>query len=320
MMTYQNVLPSLEDYSTYNAPVAYLGLARIFYEWNDLDAAEQYGEKSLQLARQYDQVIDRLILSELFLARLKLARRDVSGAMSKILLAEQISNLKNYSFRLPDIAYAKTGIHLFQGNVKEAARLVQQNDIPLMQARVLISQNIPYEALALVETQRQRAEENRLVGRLLQVKAVQSVVLFAQGEKDKAVQVLAEALEMAEPGGYIRLFLDEGDLMDQLLLESASRGILPNYVARLLAAFEAEKRTSKDKTDPYTHQLLIEPLSLREMEILKLISLGLSNEEIGKKLFLALDTVKGHNRRIFEKLQVHRRIEAIARARELNLF
>ncbi len=77
MKTYQDVLPMLDDYSTYNAPVAYLGLARIFYEWNDLDTAEEYGEKSLQLARQYDQVIDRLILSELFLARLKLARRDV---------------------------------------------------------------------------------------------------------------------------------------------------------------------------------------------------------------------------------------------------
>ncbi len=240
--------------------------------------------------------------------------------MSKILRAEQISGLKNYSFRAPDIAYTKTGIHLFQGNVNEAARLVQQNDIPLMQVRVLITQGNPNDGLALVEEQRQRAEAKGLLGRLLLVKAVQSVVLFAQGEKDHAVQVLTEALAMAEPGGFIRLFLDEGALMAQLLSEAASRGIMPDYVSRLLAAFEAEKRNSKDRPDPHPHQLLIEPLSQRELEILKLIAQGLSNEEICKKLFLALDTVKGHNRRIFEKLQVHRRTEAIAKARELNLF
>ena len=115
------------------------------------------------------------------------------------------------------------------------------NVMPLMQARVLIAQGNPSEALALVETQRQQAEAKRLPQRLLLVMAVQSVVLFAQGEKDKAVQVLAEALALAEPGGYIRLFVDEGALMAQLLLEAASRGIRPDYVARLLAAFEADE-------------------------------------------------------------------------------
>jgi LuxR family maltose regulon positive regulatory protein len=91
--------------------------------------------------------------------------------------------------------------------------------------------------LALVESQRQRAEVKRLPQRLLLVMAVQSVVLFSQGEKDRAVQVLAEALALAEPGGYIRLFVDEGALMAQLLLEAASPGNRPNYIAKLLVAF-----------------------------------------------------------------------------------
>jgi LuxR family maltose regulon positive regulatory protein len=78
--TYQQVLQLVDDYSPSNASVAYLGLARVFYEWNDLNAAEQYGEQSFRLAQQYDQVIDRLILSEMFLARLKLVRGDASGA------------------------------------------------------------------------------------------------------------------------------------------------------------------------------------------------------------------------------------------------
>ena len=101
--TYQRVLPLIDEYSPHNAPVAYLGLARIYYEWNDLDAAEKYGEKSLQLARQYDQVIDRLVLSELFLAHLKLARGDATGAMDKIIAGR--TNLASKELHLSPAGY-----------------------------------------------------------------------------------------------------------------------------------------------------------------------------------------------------------------------
>jgi LuxR family maltose regulon positive regulatory protein len=95
---------------------------------------------------------------------------------------------------------------------------------------------------------------------------------------------------------------------------------LPTYTDKLLAAFEAEKRKSEDKPDLPPAQPLIEPLSQRELKILQLIAQGLSNREISERLFLALDTVKGHNRRIYGKLQVQSRTEAIARARELGLL
>ena len=98
---------------------------------------------------------------------------------------------------------------------------------------------------------------------------------------------------------------------------------MPDYVGKLLAAFEAEQRmTAIDKSNLPQSQpnRLIEPLSQRELEVLQLIAQGLSNREIGERLFLALDTVKGHNRRIFDKLQVQRRTEAVARARELGLL
>jgi LuxR family maltose regulon positive regulatory protein len=91
---------------------------------------------------------------------------------------------------------------------------------------------------------------------------------------------------------------------------------MPGYVARLLAAFEAETQMTAVKSS----QPLVDPLSQRELEVLQLIAQGLSNDEIGKRLFLALDTVKGHNRRIYDKLQVQRRTEAVARARELGLL
>jgi len=95
--------------------------------------------------------------------------------------------------------------------------------------------------------------------------------------------------------------------------------MMPGYTGKLLAAFESEPQEDIQRT-ALRPQRLIEPLSSRELEVLKLIAQGLSNDEIGKRLFLALDTVKGHNRRIFDKLQVQRRTEAVARARELGLL
>jgi LuxR family maltose regulon positive regulatory protein len=108
--------------------------------------------------------------------------------------------------------------------------------------------------------------------------------------------------------------------MAQLLHEAASQRVMPDYIGKLLAAFEAEKQKSDDKPDLPPAKLLIESLSQRELKILQLIAQGLSNREIGEWLFLALDTVKGHNRKIFDKLQVQSRTEAVARARELGLL
>jgi LuxR family maltose regulon positive regulatory protein len=95
---------------------------------------------------------------------------------------------------------------------------------------------------------------------------------------------------------------------------------MPDYVGKILAVFEREKHKYKQQSSSTVARALIEPLSQRELEVLRLIAQGLSNDEIGKQLFLALDTVKGHNRRIYDKLQVQRRTEAVARARELGLI
>ena len=187
-------------------------------------------------------------------------------------------------------------------------------------ARVLLSQGNPSAALALLEPLRQQMEEKGWQDERLKVIVLQTIALHAHGEKDKAVQLLSDALALAEPGGFIRIFVDEGLPMAHLLSEAAARGMMPDYVVKLLAVFEAEERKSEDKLDLSPAQPLIEPLSQRELKILQLIAQGLSNREIGERLFLALDTVKGHNRKIFDKLQVQSRTEAIARARELGLL
>ncbi|MDQ3811539.1 MAG: LuxR C-terminal-related transcriptional regulator, partial [Chloroflexota bacterium] len=121
----------------------------------------------------------------------------------------------------------------------------------------------------------------------------------------------------AEPGGLVRSFVDEGIPMAQLLVAAAALGRMPAYIAKLIAAFQLERHEREDNATRAS--LLIEPLSQRELEVLRLITQGLSNHEIGERLVLALDTVKGHNRKIFGKLQVQRRTEAVARARELGL-
>lgn len=152
---------------------------------------------------------------------------------------------------------------------------------------------------------------------------LQAVAHQAHGDKERAVQLLVDALALAEPAGFVRPFVDEGLPMAQLLAEVAARGTMPDYTAQLLAVFavdEAPPAAGAVRPSSSPAQPLIEPLSERELEVLQLIAQGLSNQEIGDRLFLALDTVKGHNRRIFDKLQVQRRTEAMARARELGLI
>ncbi len=152
----------------------------------------------------------------------------------------------------------------------------------------------------------------------LKVLVLQAVALQACGEVNKAVQLLGEALALAEPGGLIRIFVDEGEAMAELLRRmKAEGGRMKEYIHQLLAAFGHKEEFHPSALSP---QPLFEPLSQRELEILKLLTQGLSNREICARLFLALDTVKGHNRRIFDKLQVQSRTEAIARARELGLL
>ena len=318
--TYQSGLKLAGDYPhPTSASQTYLGLARICYEWNDLDTAERYGQQSLLLMRQFDQ--DNLfIISEVFLARLKLARGDVTGAAAMLAEAEQSVRQHNIAHRLSEVAAAQVLVLLRQGNLDTAAHLAQAHALPFSQACVYLAHGDALAALAVLEPLRQQMDEKGWEDQLLKVMVLQTIALQAQGEMDKAVQTLADALALAELGGFVRIFVDEGVPMAQLLPEAASRGIMPDYIGKLLAAFESDAQQSEEKLDLSPTQSRNELLSQRELEVLHLIAQGLSNHEISESLFLALDTVKGHNRRIYAKLQVQSRTEAVARARELGLL
>jgi LuxR family maltose regulon positive regulatory protein len=305
---------------------ANLGLARICYEWNDLEAAEQYARQSARLAGHTGKS-DAFILCELILARLQLARKDVAGAAAILDKVDQSARQQNFMLRLPEIAEMQMLILIRLGQVAAAAQLARQYELPLSQVRVLIAQGDPSAALGVLEPMRQQMEVRGWTDKRLKTMVLQAVALRAHGEKDNAVEVLCEALALAQTGGFIRLFVDEGPPVAELLSLAAERRIIPDYIGKLLAAFTADAQTvlsgsqarhgkSEDKPD----RPIIERLSQHELKILQLIAQGLSNREISERLFLALSTVKGHNRNIFDKLQVQSRTEAVARARESGLL
>jgi LuxR family maltose regulon positive regulatory protein len=254
-----------------------------------------------------------------FLARLKLAQGDVAGAVAILDEASQSVQQHHFTFCMPEVAAAQVLALLHRGDLSAAARLAQTHELPISQARVHLAQGDAAAALAVLDSLRQQVEAKDWKDETLKVLALQAVALHAHGETDQAVQLLGEALALAEPGGFMRTFVDEGSPMAQLLYEAAARGIMPDYTAKLLAAFE-DATKDEGRTTELSPSSLVEPLSERELEVLQLIAQGLSNREISERLFLALDTVKGHNRRIYAKLGVKNRTQAINKARALNIL
>jgi LuxR family maltose regulon positive regulatory protein len=317
--TYRRILRLVGDPPQPMASEAYLGLARICYEWNDLEAAQSHGERAIQLMQLIEET-DRLVPYQVFLARLKLAQGDLDGAADIVAEAEQLVRQHNYVHRMPEVAVTQVRVLLRQGKVAAAAELAERYDLSISQARVHLAQGDPSAALAVLGPWRQQVEGEGWKDKRLQATVLQAVALHARGEEDEAMRALGEALALAAPGGFIRTFVDEGRPMAELLSQAAARGMMPDTTDELLAAFEAEGRTLESESDFLPSQPLIEPLTSRELEVLQLIAQGLSNREIGERLFIALSTVKGHNRNIYSKLQVERRTEAVARARELGLL
>ena len=312
--TYRRVLQLGGEFPQPNIAESYLGLARIHYEWNDLEAADRYGQQSLELAQQYDRVIDRFVICEVFHARLKLAQGDVNGAAAVLAEADRAARQQNFVQRLPEIAAVQVLTLLRQGDVTAAAHLTQAYDLPISQARVHLAQGDTSKALAQLALLRQQMETKGWADEQLKVMVLQAVALHAHGKKDQAMRALAEALALAEPGGFIRLFVDEGLPMKHLLQEAMTRGMAVDYARRLLAAF------SPTEAKPVIQSDLVEPLSDRELEVLQYLAVGLTNQEIADRLYLSLNTVKVHTRNIFGKLGANNRTQAVARARELGVL
>ena len=311
--TYENSLHLAGDPPQPIACEGFLGLARIHYEWNELDAAEQYGQQCFQMTQQMDNV-DSFVSYGIFLSRLMLARGDVPGAVTVLDEVEEFVHHNNFEFRMPSVADAQVLALLREGSVEKAAQLARMHDLPFSQARVHLAEGDSASALAILERLCQQAKDQP--DERLKVAVLQAIAYQANGELDKALQALRDALMLAEPDGFMRIFLDEGPVMAQLLSDAMAQGMMPGYVSKLLAVFEAEKQES----DLPLPQALIDPLSERELEVLALVAAGLKNKEIAEQLFISLNTVLYHIKNIYDKLGVRKRTLAIIKARELDLL
>lgn len=172
------------------------------------------------------------------------------------------------------------------------------------------------KAIRLIERLLKAAEEGKRTGSVIEILLVQALAYEALGNIPLALESLERALTLAEPEGYIRIFVDEGLPMEQLLSKATALGATTDYISKLLAVFEAEKQIP----DLPPAQGLVDHLSTRELEILVLIAAGLKSKEIAEQLFISLNTVLYHNKNIYNKLGVKNRTLAITKARELKLL
>ena len=294
----------LESFAEVGLPLAYLAIARIHLVRQDWPSAQSYIDQARQCA-QADQstwIDDRLV--ETVQARYWIAHGDLAQA-------DQWVRRRDLLDRPPAEAFAEAarsaGIReLRQGECLTLARLYLAQDQP----------DKALEMLAFLLTQPMLSLQLR---RLLEMLALQALALQQKGDLAAALRVLGEALALAEPEGYQRAFLDEGEPMARLLYQALDRGISPAYAGKLLAALSAQI-TAPVPPPSAPGGALVEPLSGRELEVLRLLSEGLSNAEIAHKLYISLSTVKSHTANIFGKLGVKNRTQAVALARTLNLL
>jgi LuxR family maltose regulon positive regulatory protein len=207
---------------------------------------------------------------------------------------------------LPDeLTYPLEGAYLTLARVWIALALAGRSELFLS------------DALALLDRLLHDAEAKARVGSRLEMLLLCSLAWRARSSDTKALAALEQALALAEPEGYMRLFLDEGPAMLDLLRLARSRGLAPDYIATLLIASGKEPATPRSVPRSAG---LVDPLSQRELEVLHLLADGASNEEIAERLVIAVSTAKRHVSNIFGKLTVSSRTQAVARAQALGLL
>jgi LuxR family maltose regulon positive regulatory protein len=185
----------------------------------------------------------------------------------------------------------------------------------------LIAQKKYEAAGALLQKLRETAEAGEYTARVIEIILLQALAYQAGDEPDQAITLLERALVLAESGGFIRIFVDEGPEMAQLLYDALNRGIAKECIQRIIAAFpNIELEEPVHLSAQIDQSVLIEPLSNREIDVLVLIAEGMTNPEIASRLYVALNTVKVHTRNIYGKLDVNNRTQAVTKARSLGIL
>jgi LuxR family maltose regulon positive regulatory protein len=329
------------------ASEALIGLGELEREWNDLKAAADHLAEGIELAKQWSELA---AFDAYFpLARIRQAQGDVEAAREAIETARQIAH-RSETTEIDDLVADLQQAYFLasQGDLAGAMRWAETRELVpgaspeprpgldegqdyvsahlrkyehLVLARLFLLQGRAAEALDLLDALLAQARQLGRIDLTIEIQILRALALQAEGQGAQAIDALGEALSLAEPGGYLRIFLDEGQPMARLLRQAASRDIASAYVARLLAAFGGPGSAEVEAGPSYPHtQPLIEPLSGRELEVLRLLATGLSNPEIANELVIAVSTVRSHCKSIYGKLDVHRRWDAVQRAQELGLI
>jgi LuxR family maltose regulon positive regulatory protein len=327
--------------ATYAGVLVGVALADLLREQNQLDAAAQHLTQSIDRAIPNRQ--PGLMMGYITLARVRQAQGDLQGAWAAIHEAERCQPWLWST--IPSIEACKARLYLAERNLEGAfpsklcgalnawlensglniegklhysatQQFPRASELDyLTYARVLLADGRSKDALRLLTRIQEFAHAGGRTIRVMEALLLQALVLQAQGDLERSLNALNQALNIPRQGHYIRLFVDEGKPMAELLQRAALKRIYPDEAKRLLRIFDLVQEKSK-----ITHQPLIEPLSDRELEVLQHLATGMSNQAIADQLFVSLAAVKWHARNIYGKLEVNNRTQAVARARELRLL
>ena len=319
----------------------YVGLSELCYEHNELPAATQHLLKSQELSERTG-LPQNSARWHVAMARIREAQGDLDGALVLLAAAERLC-VSDFYPNVRPIAALKARVWIAQGRLAEAlgwaheqglstdddlSYLREFDHITLARVRLAYYQRDRTDSagLAVIELLArllQAAEAGGRTGSVIEILLLQALAHHAQGDLPAALAALERALTLAEPQGYIRRFVDEGQPLAELLRAAAARQITPDYTAKLLAAFGVEQ-PSQAAPPPHptasTAQPLIEPLSQRELEVLRLFKTELSGPEIAQELVVALSTIRTHTKGIYSKLNVNSRRAAVKRAEALGLL
>jgi LuxR family maltose regulon positive regulatory protein len=305
----------------------YVGMSEVYCEWNDLDAAAQALLRSRELGEHLGFPRNRHRW-RVVMARIHEADGNLDGALDLLQQAERMY-VKDLFPNARPIAALKARVYLRQGRLDDALDWVRERGVSasdelgyvrefehITLARVLLARGSTVDALGLLQRLLPAAEAGGRTGSMLEILVLQALAHQTLGAAPTALAALERALKLAEPEGYVRIFVDEGQPMATLLRAAAQRRIAPEYVQRLLAAFGSTRRPP----EMLDQAKVIEPLSERELDVLRLLGTELSGPEIASQLMVSLNTVRTHTRSIYSKLGVNNRRAAVRRAEQLDVW
>ena len=342
LATYRQALEEAgESSQTAITGPAHVGLAQVLYERDEVAAALDHATRGVTLCRQLT-FTQSLATGLAVVARIRHAHGDVAGALEAMGEAGQAGLSPQVIALLNPVPSQRARLLLAQGDVTAAAQWAKaaglspedEPDYPrepayLVLARVLLAQDRPGPALTLLQRLLATAASQGRTGSVIEIQALRALALAARGDHAGALGALAEAVTLACPQGYVRVFADEGAPMRALLTRlsaarkdqrAPARDIDPDYLAGLLRACGQAGAAPPSRRAAAALPGMVEPLTDREVEVLRLLAAGRSNQRIAHELVVTLNTVKKHVTHVLAKLGAANRTEAVARARQLGLI